>query len=334
MFMKNKKFICRIMIVLVMFTMLFESSMTNVSAAGRKEINSYFSKSAFIGNSVGLGQKMYFDSKGKNFLGAPLMLVKGCYSFANDKSSTSSYRISYKGKLCKASDAVKQSKVKRVFINMGINDIGMGAEKTYDEYVAYIRQIKKKSPKVVIFIESTTPVYVSGQVGNLNNKSINKLNKKMKKYCEQNKDMYFIDVNTILKDKNGGLKKEYTSDNYVHMTMKGYEVWTDEVVSYVKKLLTGEEKAKAAVIKAGKTHSDKDYLKAVKKVNSLCKSTKKTELKLKLKKIKQKNKIIEKKKEQQRLIEQKIREEELREKNLQEKNEKEKTEKEKQNVAE
>lgn len=252
----------------------------------QKELNKYFSDSAFIGNSISKGLKMYFDSKGKKFLGHPTMLVQGCYSFANDKRQGSEYQIRYKGKKLKAKDAVAAAKVKYVFINMGTNDLWKPASQTYKDYVQYIKGIRKRNPKLVIFIQGTTPMCSSRNRRFLNNSAIRNLNKKMKKYCDEHKDLYYVDISEKLKTASGGLKAQYSSDNYVHLTMSGYKIWTKNLTSYVRKLILLEKNAIKAVEIAQKSKTQINYDTAEKWVLKLEKSTVKQKLLKKLKHIK------------------------------------------------
>ena len=250
-----------------------------------KTRNKYFSDAAFVGNSVSVGLKMYFDSQGKGFLGSPTMLVQGCYSFANDAAAHSQYQISYKGKKYKAKDAVKAAKVKKVFISMGTNDLGKPASQVYQDYVQYIKGIQKKNPNVIIFIQSTTPMCTSKNRKYLNNSAINELNERMEEYCDKHKDMYYVNISKGMKDKSGGLKKQYASDGYVHMTMAGYKVWTDNLVVYVDKLILQEQEATKAVEKAAKSRNQEDYDTAHTLVKELAAGQKKEQLKKKLGKI-------------------------------------------------
>lgn len=250
----------------------------------KKEMKKFFNKSAFIGSSIGLGQRIYMKSEGKKYMGHPKMLVKGCYSFANDKGGK--YSISYKGKSGPARYAVKRAKVKRVFINMGTNDLFEGHKKVFKRYKKYIASMKKTNKRVAIYIESMPPVYKGGQKKNLNNKNVNKLNKNLKKYCKKKKDVYYIDITTPLKDKSGGLAKKYTSDKYVHITMAGYRVWHKKVYKYVKNQLKLEKKAKVAVKYAKKLRTANEIKRAKRLVGELEKGTVKSKLKKQLKKVK------------------------------------------------
>ena len=250
----------------------------------KKEMKKYFNKSAFIGSSIGLGQRMYMNSEGKKYMGHPKMLVKGCYSFTNDHGGK--YSISYKGKSGPARYVVKRSKSKRVFINMGTNDLFEGHKRVFARYKKYIASMKKVNKGIVIYIESMPPVHKSGEKSNLNNKNVNKLNKKLKNYCKKKKDVYYIDITTPLKDKRGGLATKYCSDHYVHITMAGYRVWHKKVYKDVKRILKDEKKAKKAVKYANKYKAANEIQRAKKLVKKLHKSTVKSKLKKKLKKVK------------------------------------------------
>lgn len=249
-----------------------------------KERNRYFSDSGFIGSSIGVGQKMYFDSQGKGYLGNPTMMVRGCYSFSNDASGSNEYKIRFRGVPYRAKDAIAKSGVKKVFINMGTNDMWKDAKSVCKDYVSYLQGIRKRNPKVIIFIESTTPTRRNS--GHLNNTTINYINKYMKKYCKKQKDMYFIDITTGMKDRSGFLKSEYCSDGYVHLSMKGYAVWMKKVIKDVDFLILQEKDAKASVKKVEKTMLLEDYQLAKSKVQDLEKSTVKDKLLKRLKKVK------------------------------------------------
>ena len=254
------------------------------SKVSKKEMKKFFNKSAFIGSSIGLGQKIYMKHEGKKYMGHPKMLVKGCYSFTNDKGGK--YSISYKGYKGPARKVVKKAKVKRVFINMGTNDLFEGHKRVFARYKKYIASMKKVNKGIVIYIESMPPVHKSGEKSGLNNKNVNKLNKKLEKYCKKKKDVYYIDITTVLKDKRGGLKTKYCSDHYVHLTMAGYRVWHKKLYKDVKKILKDEKKAKVAVKYAKRYKAANEIYRAKKLVNKLHNSTIKSKLKKQLRKVK------------------------------------------------
>ena len=262
-----------------------KASNTSISTSDR---NKYYSTSAFVGSSLGLGQRNYFNSQGSGYLGNPVMLVRGCYSFANDKRAARDYIPVYKGVAMRAKDAIKKSGVDKVFINMGTNDFHSSAENTYNAYVEYLQGIRKENPKVIIFIESTTAVHAKGQKRILNTRNVKKLNAYMKEYCSKQKNMYYIDITTVMLDKGGNLSSACCSDNYVHISRKGYELWMKEVTSFTDKLMIAQRNAEDAV-KSAEEGQNKEIVKyAKKKVSALKSSTFKSRLEARLKNIKTK----------------------------------------------
>ena len=169
---------------------------------------------------------------------------------------------------------------------MGTNDLFEGHKRVFARYKKYIASMQKVNKGIVIFIESMPPVHKSGEKQRLNNRNVNKLNKKLEKYCKKKKDVYYIDITTPLKDKRGGLATKYCSDHYVHITMAGYRVWTKKVYKYVKKMLKNQKKAKVAVKYAKKYKTANEIKRAKKYIKRLHNSTFKRKLKKKLKKVK------------------------------------------------
>lgn len=200
------------------------------------KVNDFFSKAVFIGNSTSEGLTTYFNSKGKKYLGGPLVAAKVSYTFNSDKAKLDGYMLKYKGSQLQAKTLVKKAGSKYALIMMGTNDlVGTSASSVAKKYKSYIEGIQKENPGVVIYIQSTTPRRGTKNIKNLNNDKINELNKLMKSYAGSKSNVYFIDISTPLKDSDGNMKKSYCSDGYVHLNMKGYKVWVDTVVSYVRK---------------------------------------------------------------------------------------------------
>ena len=265
-----------------------ESSLEDDKNKKGIDVNEYIGESAFIGSSIGIGQRMYFNRQGKGFLGNPTMLVVGCYSFYND--TRPSGQITYTAPdgtevTDMAKNLIKLSGVKRVFVNMGTNDIYMGAKKTSEKYKEYLKGIREENPEVVIFVESMTYATKStyeNEKKYFSDASIDEYNSIMEQYCAENKDMYYIDVTSQMKDAEGGLAAKYCSDGYVHISFEGYRVWTDKLVSYVENLINTENKAKEAVDKYLRKGTEGYYRWAAQKVDLLKDSTVKDALLAKL----------------------------------------------------
>lgn len=259
----------------------------------KKERDRYYSESAFVGNSISKGLKIYFNTSGKGVCGNPVMLVQDSYSFSNDKNQGSPYQLTYRGRSMRAKDAIAAAKVKRVFINMGTNDLCKPYPQTYQDYVHYLTEIRKRNPKVVIFIQGTTPMCSERDKQYLNNSAIHALNEKMRTYCKNHKDIYYVDISKGLRTADGGLQRKYSSDGYVHMAMAGYRIWANNLNSYVSKLMLKEKNAEEAVDWAAQNMTKDAYETARKWVDRLERSTVKQKLQHRLKRIKKKIKESE-----------------------------------------
>ena len=199
------------------------------------DVNDFFSKSVFIGNSTSEGLTMYFSSKGKDYLGGPLVAAKVSYTFNSDKSKLDGYMLKYKDEQLQAKELVKKAGSKRAFIMMGTNDL-MGAEASAvaEKYNKYIEGIQQENPGVVIYIQSTIPRRGTKNSDSLSNDKIDELNKLMMEYANTHNNVFYIDISTPLKDGEGNLNQSYCSDGYVHLNVQGYSVWVNRVVDYIR----------------------------------------------------------------------------------------------------
>ena len=198
-------------------------------------VNDFFSKAVFIGNSTSEGLTTYFNSKGKDYLGGPLVAAKVSYTFNSDKSKLNGYMLKYKDEQLQAKELVKKTGSKRALIMMGTNDLmGAQASAVAEKYYKYIEGIQQENPGVVIYIQSTTPRRGTKNIDSLSNDKINELNKLMMEYANSHNDVFYIDISTPLMDADGNLNQSYSSDGYVHLNIEGYGVWVNRVVDYVR----------------------------------------------------------------------------------------------------
>ena len=211
-----------------------EAAQTAEALLIEAQINNFFSQSAFIGNSIGVGLKNYFKSKGPGFMGEPTMLTVGCYSFRNDSAGNSKYMISYNKKSMMAKDAVKATGAKYLFICMGTNDVSEGPEKAFERYVEYLNGIRVTNPGILMFVESCPP---SCKGSNVSNEKIDQFNALMYQYSLTAPDVSYIDISTGMKDSEGYLAKELSSDKSCHLSNKAYEIWTNELRSFAYSMI-------------------------------------------------------------------------------------------------
>lgn len=204
----------------------------------KKADKSYFDDTAFVGDSISL-KLSYYQSATKS-LGKAKFFAAGSLSAGNSLWAVSSRSVHplYNGRKTLVEDCIKSSGVKKVYIMLGMNDLGAyGIDGSLDNYKTLISRIKKKSPNVQIFIQSVTPIASSSTVlgKRLNNDIIAKYNKKLLKACEEN-GWYFVDVGEAMYDDSGKwLKREYCSDYGgmgIHFTDSGCKKWVEYLLTH------------------------------------------------------------------------------------------------------
>ena len=192
-------------------------------------VDNYFDDAAFVGDSVTLKLKYYHAET--NALGGATFLCAGNYGVHNAVDNV--LYVTYQGEEMTPQDALAACGAKKVFIMLGMNDIGLyGVEDTILYWSKLIENIRSKCPDIFIFIQSGTPIVTGGERGKLTNARMDEYNVELKKFCLEN-GCFYVDVATSMKDANGGLKKQYCSDNYVHMTPEGCQVWVEVLKDYL-----------------------------------------------------------------------------------------------------
>ena len=120
---------------------------------------------------------------------------------------------------------------KRIYIMLGINELGYDFQQTVQKYSTVITQIQELQPAAVLFLEANLHVTAEkSDSDNLyNNISIDRINQYIAGLCVGEKLIY-VNVNEFFDDGNGNLAASYTNDQ-VHVLGKYYAQWADWLVS-------------------------------------------------------------------------------------------------------
>lgn len=189
---------------------------------------SFFDDAVFIGDSVTLKLSYYAVSSGK--LGKAQFLTRGSYGVAHSVMDT--MLLTYQGQDMKVEDAINATGATKVFLMMGMNDIGLyGVDGTIENWGKLIERIKKNCPNVTIYIQSMTPIWTGGEIGDLNNVNMDAYNARLEVFAK-NEGVDFIDIAPYMKDSTGGMATRYCSDNYVHVTDQGAAAWIRVLKAY------------------------------------------------------------------------------------------------------
>lgn len=137
------------------------------------------------------------------------------------------------GVLARLGDVTKY-KPKRIFLLIGINDLGRGLpiEVISDNYRRIIQQIKTESPKTKLYVQSVLPMNESIlKADYLKNKkdSVLKLNESIQAIARET-GVPYINLHPVFADAAGDLKEAFTQDG-IHLRPNAYVEW----VAFLKK---------------------------------------------------------------------------------------------------
>ena len=129
----------------------------------------------------------------------------------------------------RAKENVLCIKPKAVVILIGTNDLGMGFDTEFlkENMENVLELFKQECPDCKVILEAIYPV-IDGRAGKRKNSDILEANSKYKALAEKYGAEY-IDLTKELADANGNLKEDCTYDG-LHLSAKGYEVTTREIV--------------------------------------------------------------------------------------------------------
>jgi len=134
-------------------------------------------------------------------------------------------------------DEVLESKPLKVFLMIGINDLGTGRSARYvkNNIITILERIKKESPETGIYLHSILPVNPDFGMFKTHTEKTNdiiKINKQLNKYCNNNSIKY-IDLHSSFKTNKNYLNPDYSNDG-LHLIGEGYLLWKSLILEYVK----------------------------------------------------------------------------------------------------
>jgi lysophospholipase L1-like esterase len=120
-------------------------------------------------------------------------------------------------------DVIKKYKSPIIVFYAGDNDIA--ADKTIEQvkndYIKLVDKIKADNPEVKLIYIPIKPSISRWQYWD----KMNRVNMQIKKYNENDKNLYYIDLAAPLLDKSGNPKKDVFISDGLHLNKKGYALW-------------------------------------------------------------------------------------------------------------
>ena len=194
-----------------------ESSESDASSS-EKEIKDDFSDAVFIGDSRTVGLGMNTDRPKATFYASTGLNVSSIETSETILLDNGNYGTVY--------DALKQKQFNRVYIMFGINELGWPYPDVFqEEYEAVINKIKELQPSALIYVQSILPV--SSLALNTNtvftNENVDNFNLYVQNAAANTNSIY-IDVASCLKDENGALPLEASTDG-IHLIREYCMIW-------------------------------------------------------------------------------------------------------------
>lgn len=166
----------------------------------------YFNDALFIGDSRTVGLRDYTDlSEYGDFLCETSLSIYKVFDRAIGKGGT-------------VEDALTQKDYGKIYLSMGINELGRGTTEEYiGKYAEVIDRLRELEPDAIIFIQGIMKVTESKNEADpiFNNKNITARNRALATLAD-NQYVFFIDANEVVCDEEGNLKEEYTFDE-IHL---------------------------------------------------------------------------------------------------------------------
>lgn len=214
------------------------TSSTSSTAQTTKKKNEYYNTATismndalFIGDSRTVGLMEYADIKGADFYCNVGMSLYNIY-----KKPVSVPNV---GKVS-LTELLNKKKYGKIYVMLGINDVGYPFDKTVAKYKELLDLISQKQPEALIFIQANLHVSKSRSDRDkvVNNEIINKFNTATSKFAD-GKSKFYIDANTVFDDANGALAPDKSADD-THLYAKYYKEWGRWIIGQTAEL-AGEE---------------------------------------------------------------------------------------------
>jgi hypothetical protein len=193
---------------------------------------SYFDDALFIGDSRTVGLQYYSDIPDH----ADFVCQTG---LSINKALTTECAKDHKtGKTTTGEKLLKKNKYGKIYLCIGINDIGTGnTDYIAGIYKKLLETIQSYQPDAIVFLQSIMPVTKTKSKSDkiINNENINAKNAAIAKFADGEK-VFYLNINEFFTDRSytahsGALLSEQSTDG-VHIQAVYYRQWADLLLNY------------------------------------------------------------------------------------------------------
>ena len=188
--------------------------------------DSYFDDAAFIGDSRTQGLQLYTGLPNATFYATQGLMVDTFFSKKFVKAGGGKITIP---------DAIKNQTFKKVYIMLGVNELGWAYEKVFiQKYGEVVDKVKELQPDAKIYVQSILPVTKAKSDGDAiyNNTKISRYNELIEQMCRE-KGVTYLHVADAVGLDNGALPAGSATDG-VHLNREYCYKWLDYLKTHTK----------------------------------------------------------------------------------------------------
>ena len=177
---------------------------------------SYFDDALFIGDSRTVGLQKYGTLDNADYFASAGLNL---YTINRTQVETA------EGKKVKLEEMLTHNTYGKVYIMLGINELGYDFDTTVEKYREFIDYIFTMQPDTILYVCANMHVNsLRNELDEIhNNPAINRMNEQIAAFADQ-KNIFYLDVNPLFDDEEGNLAQEYISDD-THLLGMYYETW-------------------------------------------------------------------------------------------------------------
>lgn len=180
---------------------------------------SYFDDAAFIGDSRTVGLYDYAGLDNTDFYASSGLTIYKLFEDPDGKFKDGNWTENI-------AEALERESYGKVYLMIGINEMGTGdVDYFMEHYKAAVDRIIELQPDAIIYLEGIMRVSTerSEQGDYIHNEGINERNERIAALAD-NERIFYLDVNEVVCDENGGLIADYTFDG-VHLYAQYISIW-------------------------------------------------------------------------------------------------------------
>lgn len=183
----------------------------------------YFDDALFIGDSRTVGLRDYGGLDNAVFYASVGLTI---YNLWTDVF------CEVDGKKCTLEDALAAQQFGKIYIQIGINEMGRGTLDGFiAEYEATVGRIRTLQPAAIIYVQGIMCVaqQKSDSDAIFNNLAIRERNARLAELAD-GREIFYIDMNEVVCDAQGNLMEELTFDD-LHLYGSKYDIWVDYLLT-------------------------------------------------------------------------------------------------------